>query len=328
MPRHKADNLPESLVLAARATKPVAFNPAKHLAFESPKSILTFQDIGQDNNGISPHAVSEPFPLFTEEAIMQMRAEIFREDILSRYYCATGRSSGQVRGHVPNDATFIRDAWNSPELLEVVSKVAGVELVPAIDYDIGHANIMINADGTENDCVAPGEATDASSEYCESAFGWHRDSYPFVVVTMLSDCEGMVGGETSIRTGSGEIMKARGPARGTAVVMQGRYVDHQATAAKGGRERISMVTSFRPKSHQIKDETTLRGVRNISDIPTLYTQYTEYKLANLEKRVHDELAKLRQSQRAAVGFDVAQTRDWLTEQRSFLDSMLSELQVH
>lgn len=28
---------------------------------------------------------------------------------------------------------------------------------------------------------------------------------------MLSDCTGMVGGETALRTGDGEIVKVRGP---------------------------------------------------------------------------------------------------------------------
>ncbi|TKA64252.1 hypothetical protein B0A55_09298 [Friedmanniomyces simplex] len=326
--RHKADNLPESLILSARTTDPIAFDPGKHLAFQFPQKILTFDDLGQSNDGISPNAVSEPFSLFTEEAVKQMRAEVFREDILEKHYCATGRSSGQVRGHCPTYAKFICDAWNSPEVLNIISEVAGVTLVPAIDYDIGHTNVSINADGSENDCVAPGEATDDSAEFCESAFGWHRDSYPFVVVTMLSDCDGMIGGGIAIRTAVGKIMKARGPARGTAVVIQGRYVDHQATAEMGGRERTSMVTSFPPKSHHIKDETTLRGVRNISHISTLYTQYTEYRLENLEQRVHDELTKLRKRKRTDAGFNVRQTRDWLREQTGFLDAMLSELQVH
>lgn len=29
---------------------------------------------------------------------------------------------------------------------------------------------------------------------------------------MLSDCTGMIGGETALRTGTGEVMKVRGPA--------------------------------------------------------------------------------------------------------------------
>lgn len=44
------------------------------------------------------------------------------------------------------------------------------------------------------------------------AFAWHRDSYPFVCVTMLSDCAEMTGGETALKTATGEIMKVRGPA--------------------------------------------------------------------------------------------------------------------
>ncbi|KZL79494.1 hypothetical protein CI238_05854, partial [Colletotrichum incanum] len=59
-----------------------------------------------------------------------------------------------------------------------------------------------------------------------TAVSWHYDSYPSVVVTTLSDCRDM----------------------GTAVVMQGRYIEHQALKAFGDRKRISMVTSFRAKS--------------------------------------------------------------------------------
>lgn len=44
------------------------------------------------------------------------------------------------------------------------------------------------------------------------AVSWNYDSFPFVCVTTLSDCTGMVGGETALRTRSGEVMKVRGPA--------------------------------------------------------------------------------------------------------------------
>ena len=44
-----------------------------------------------------------------------------------------------------------------------------------------------------------------------SAVAWHYDSFPFVCVVMLSDCSEMIGGETAIKTPSGEIMKVRGP---------------------------------------------------------------------------------------------------------------------
>lgn len=41
--------------------------------------------------------------------------------------------------------------------------------------------------------------------------GWHNDSYPFVCVTMLSDCTNMTGGETALRTANNDILKVRGP---------------------------------------------------------------------------------------------------------------------
>lgn len=81
-----------------------------------------------------------------------------------------------------------------------------------MDFDVGHINISINDITTE--VVAQRSTGDANGTYGkdeESAFAWHRDSYPFVCVTMLSDCTGMVGGETAMRMGNGEVMKVRGP---------------------------------------------------------------------------------------------------------------------
>lgn len=81
-----------------------------------------------------------------------------------------------------------------------MSKIAGVDLVPTLECDIGHINVSVGLD------EKPKKGEDQ-----DSAFGWHVDSVPFVTVTMLSDCTGMVGGETAIRTGSGEVIKVRGP---------------------------------------------------------------------------------------------------------------------
>lgn len=111
-------------------------------------------------------------------------------------------------------APFIFDAWNSPEVLGAISKIAGIDLVPALDFDVGHINISIDNVTTEV-YVQGGNANDAPltpyGDDDQSAFSWHRDSYPFVCVTMLSDCTGMVGGETAMRMGNGEVMKVRGP---------------------------------------------------------------------------------------------------------------------
>lgn len=76
-----------------------------------------------------------------------------------------------------------------------------------MDTEISAVNIAVNE---SNPAAVPDKEQKADDEV--SAFAWHYDSYPFVCVTMLSDCTGMIGGETALKTGNGEIMKVRGPA--------------------------------------------------------------------------------------------------------------------
>jgi hypothetical protein len=66
------------------------------------------------------------------------------------------------------------------------------------------ANINISIMDQNADILTGGDET--------TAVGWHYDSYPFVCVTMVSDCTDMVGGETAIKLPNGEIRKVRGPA--------------------------------------------------------------------------------------------------------------------
>jgi hypothetical protein len=112
--------------------------------------------------------------------------------------------------------------WKSPEVLAIVSKIAGVELVPEMDFEIGHINISVQSEQQKAEALAA-VVEKESREADEGVAGcpweddkpivdWHTDSYPFVCVTMLSDCTTMIGGETALRTGSGDILKIRGPA--------------------------------------------------------------------------------------------------------------------
>ncbi len=96
---------------------------------------------------------------------------------------------------------FIFEAWKHPQTLDIISKIAGVCLVPVMDYEIGHVNMSVPGDKQRYE------------ENEEAIVGWHRDSYPFVCVLMMSDTTGMIGGETALRTGTGEIKKVRGPSK-------------------------------------------------------------------------------------------------------------------
>lgn len=113
------------------------------------------------------------------------------------------------------------DVWNSPEVLSIVSQIAGVELVPVFDFEIAHINVSIN-DKEAQEAAKKAIAEHHNRQADEGVSGcpweddtpvvdWHTDSYPFVCVVMLSDCSEMIGGETALRTGTGEIMKVRGP---------------------------------------------------------------------------------------------------------------------
>jgi hypothetical protein len=113
--------------------------------------------------------------------------------------------------------------------------------------------------------------------------------------------------------------------QGTAVVMQGRYIEHQALKAMGGRERISMVTSFRPKSPLVRDEIILTGIRGISNLSELYYQYTQYRLEVLEERIRAQQKVVREREKASRQFDTAGMQTFIREQKQFLEAMLMEL---
>lgn len=59
------------------------------------------EQIGLKGQGISPHAATEPFPLFTKDAIAQMRAEIFDEKVLAECQYSSTFNRNMVRGMGP-----------------------------------------------------------------------------------------------------------------------------------------------------------------------------------------------------------------------------------
>lgn len=91
-----------------------------------------------------------------------------------------------------------------------------------MNYEIGHINFSVKTDEqTKQEVAAINKqkrffADDEGIAGCpweddKPVVAWHTDSYPFVCVLMLSDCTNMVGGETALYTGNGDILKVRGP---------------------------------------------------------------------------------------------------------------------
>ena len=84
-----------------RVPRKVTFEPEKHLIYEEPKKVWSMADIGMTDKGISPTAVSEPFPLFSQEAIEQMRAEILSDAVQENCKYSSNIAKSQLRGFAP-----------------------------------------------------------------------------------------------------------------------------------------------------------------------------------------------------------------------------------
>ncbi|KAK0902608.1 hypothetical protein LTR02_008041 [Friedmanniomyces endolithicus] len=323
-------------IIQGQATKRklehIEFDPRQHLAFEEPQSIVTMKDIGySEDTGISPVAVSHPFRMFTPECIQNFRDEVLSDEVLEKCSYRSNIAAFQVRGYAPkylfmsllipssllaDDLTryapFTYDAWHNPWTLSIVSKIAGMDLIPNMDFEIGHINISVKSEKQALDEKAAVElqrksfADDEGNAGCpweddKPVVGWHRDSYPFVCVTMLSDCTKMVGGETALKMANGEVMRVRGPQMGCAVVMQGRYITHQALRALGAQERITMVTSFRPKSPFLPDDSVL------------------------STRIQTQIKRLREDHETGNKTDTKALKAFLDEQEQFVRRTNSEM---
>jgi hypothetical protein len=78
------------------------FVPSKHLSYEEPTQVHTMEDIGfPSSNGVSPVAVSEPFRLFSEDAVDIMRSEILDPEVLEKYSYTSDIAPRQIRGYAP-----------------------------------------------------------------------------------------------------------------------------------------------------------------------------------------------------------------------------------
>lgn len=97
-PSHK---LPQALIDGARINDVESFDADKHVNFKPPQNIYTMKEIGLEGQGISPNAATDPFPLFTEEAIRQMRAEIFSPKVLEECQYSSTFNRNMVRGMGP-----------------------------------------------------------------------------------------------------------------------------------------------------------------------------------------------------------------------------------
>ena len=75
------------------------FDPKKHIDFTPPVKTLTMSDLKlPEGTGVSSFAVSDPFQLFTQEAVQRMRAEVFSKEVLENCKYSSNLAQCQLRG--------------------------------------------------------------------------------------------------------------------------------------------------------------------------------------------------------------------------------------
>lgn len=87
---------------------------------------------------------------------------------------------------------------------------------------------------------------------------------------------------------------------------------------------MTMVTSFRPRSPFIRDDTVLNTVRPISELSDLYGQTAEYQLENMEARVRDMIKSVREGMKANAT-DVGRLKAFLNFEMKALEKLDREI---
>jgi hypothetical protein len=320
-----------------------SFEPSRHLNFSPPEEFYTLEQLGLSSEGsTSAVAITAPFPLLSEEGIRATRADLFRREILENHRWKEAKDPNvyKLRGYA-QAAPFVYDMWSSDAMMKACSRAAGCELEVVFDYEIGHINVQLPPGKAKSDAdianllppaIPPKQSVDVDSTAAEEAAkgdiqnvtSWHNDSYPWVCVVMLSDPTGMKGGETALRKGDGSLLKVRGPSMGSAVMMQGGLINHVALKALGDGERITMVTSFRPKDPHMPDNSNLGNVRKVSEQGALYSQWSVYRAEVLAKRAQLFAEKLKKT--TMSGEEVEQVMGkWALEQIKYLEFSANEI---
>ena len=234
-------------------------------------------------------------------------------------------------------------AWNDAVTLDIISKIAGIRIKPVMDYEIGHVNLSENIHPGDNFLLAKSISQNSLGEkVCPIEFisedqldistrenlavQWHKDAYPFVcIVSLTSQEERGRGGETILQQGDGNVLIVPSPPKGHAIVLQGKHVAHAALRLQyKNSRRITMVTSFRPEDPFLPDECDLTNVKQSSNGAQLYTDYVEYKMDVLLKRVISIKSRVSTEKAKGKTLDVKKTEECIESLQIFLQNLRSQ----
>uniref|UniRef100_A0A0G4GFW5 Fe2OG dioxygenase domain-containing protein n=1 Tax=Chromera velia CCMP2878 TaxID=1169474 RepID=A0A0G4GFW5_9ALVE len=260
------------------------FDPSTHLSLETPafvkkvdaflaESPLTVPRV--ENSSGSVLAYTAPFRLLSDEGVRVMR------DILRRLTPSRSYRSVQYRGLFYRSA-FVRNLVTSPVLLSFLEKFTGEPVVPhLLLMDSGFVNVGKPADET---AVVKGTVDP-----------WHFDSCTYVAVTILSDIDGMEGGELQVmkhrrdaamnritetmnEVPEEELETISYESAGKCVLAQGSEAVHRVTSVISAKEpRLSFGIGLQPANPFRADKTSLTTFAGYDGWPTACLEFYRMK---------------------------------------------------
>ena len=198
-------------------------------------------------------AYTAPFRVLSDEGLRVFRDVVHRHEHLTK---RTDRAPKVLRG-LGYRSPFVRDFSYSNELLNHLSTLAQAPIWPH-DHPMNIAHTNFGEIGNN-----------------QSVDAWHMDSVEYVTVLILSNQNGMEGGELLVATTSdtgwvlSQIHADTLPAdlvdvvkyesAGMAIFMQGSRIAHAVSPLKAGIERrISVVNSYQTLRPFKPDKTVYR----------------------------------------------------------------------
>lgn len=265
------------------------FDPAKHLALETPREIISLADMGyaeEERAGCPTQlGITSTFRVLSDEGAACL-LEVARG--LEPYVSSNARISRNVRGGA-YQSKFLRDLCLSPDVTEVISQLCDAPMLPhTIPHQLGHLNF---------NPLKVGENVDK----------WHTDTLRVDFVMFVTDPNSVEGGEFEYFNGTKHEMaalKAKGqaipqdrivaadlPGPGYAVLQQGNLVVHRAKGLRAPGERITMVNGYVAADTAFEDYCRFDQLRLVDPEHVAASEYSRHMTWMGREMLNAQLSK-------------------------------------
>jgi len=302
---------------AERIADDPIFDPAVHLALESPRRTYSLAELGYGAPSAAlptQVAATTCFRVLSEEGVAALY-HVCKQ--LERFTTSNPRIARTVRGGVYRSG-FLRDLALSPD---VTAHLSGMLQTPLAPHGMAHQLAHLNYQP-----LTPGENVDK----------WHADTLQVDYVMFVTDPCSVQGGEFQYFHGTRDEMAAlhgRGetvppdrviapamPGPGHAVLMQGDHVVHQARGIRDG-ERITLVNGYTYLDERASDYSALGQLTHADPEATVFAEYARHMSLRCRALLDDGI------ERPVFDADVATHANRLRRARRELDDAIHQLET-